>query len=269
MRVALFVPCYVDQLRPAVGLAALDLLEAAGCEVDFRPQATCCGQPFLTAGESRHATRLARTFLEVFRDADAEAVVVPSGSCVATVRGHLERLTGDRDAAALAARTRELCDFLDELGAGQRLPPPRRAFPRRVGLHSSCHALRELGLGTPSETRDTPRADPAARLLAAIPGLTLVDLARRDECCGFGGVFAIEEAAVSSRMGRDRLEDHARGGAEIVASSDVSCLLHLEGLARRNGPPLPMLHVAEILASVWRATDDADAEAATAPAAAG
>jgi L-lactate dehydrogenase complex protein LldE len=252
MRVALFVPCYVDQLRPAVGLAAADLLHAVGCEVAFLPDAVCCGQPFLTAGEPKAATRLAGRFLETFRD--SEAVVVPSGSCVATLRSHLARLTGDPEAPALAARTIELCAFLD---ARRVLPTPQRDFAHRVGLHSSCHALRELGLGTPSETRDAPRVDPAARLLSALPGLQLVDLARRDECCGFGGVFAVEEAAVSSRMGRDRLDDHARGGAEVIASSDVSCLLHLEGLARRAGRDLRMLHVAEILAASWLAADDA------------
>lgn len=253
MRVALFVPCYVDQLRPSIGLAALDLLEHAGCDPVFVGDAVCCGQPFVTAGETPRAAALANRFVDCFRD--AEAIVAPSGSCVATLRGHLARLSSDTRATHVASRTFELCEFL--VGREDR-PTPLAPFPGRVGLHASCHALRELGLGTPTETRTAPRPDPAATLLSEIPALHLVDLARRDECCGFGGVFAVEEAEVSSRMGRDRLDDHARSGAEIVTSTDVSCLLHLEGLARRRPGRPRMLHVAEILAAAWgdRAPDD-------------
>ena len=246
MRVALFVPCYVDQLRPSIGIAALDLLERAGCEPVFVGDAICCGQPFLTAGETPRAAALADRFVDCFQE--AEAIVAPSGSCVATLRGHLARLSRDARAADVASRTFELCEFL--VGREDR-PSALAPFPGRVGLHASCHALRELGLGTPTETRTAPRQDPAATLLAEIPALRLVDLARRDECCGFGGVFAVEEAEVSSRMGRDRLEDHARAGAEIVTSTDVSCLLHLEGLARRRPGGPRLLHVAEILAAAW------------------
>lgn len=259
MRVALFIPCYVDQLRPEVGVATLDLLESLGCEVLFRPEVTCCGQPFLTAGETAHAARLAGAFTRLLGDCDT--VVIPSGSCAATVRGHFERLTGSREAAAIAAKTTELCAFLARLDERGALPPPSRRLDRRVGLHTSCHALRELGLGTPTETREPPRIDPAAQLLGRIPGLRLVDLTRRDECCGFGGVFAIEEAAVSARMGQDRLEDHARGGADLLVSSDVSCLLHLEGLARREGRPLAFRHVAEVLADAWLPADGVRASA--------
>ncbi len=246
MRVALFVPCYVDQLRPSVGLAALELLEQVGCTPFFEPDVVCCGQPFITAGESPRAGALAQRFVETLRN--AEAIVAPSGSCVATIRSHLARLSSDPEAGAIAERTFELCDFL---ARRPTRPAPVTAYPYRVGLHASCHALRDLGLGTPTETRSAPRADPAATLLAEIPELRLVDLARRDECCGFGGVFSVEESAVSSRMGRDRLDDHARGGAEVVTSTDVSCLLHLEGLARRREAGPRMLHVAEILALAW------------------
>jgi L-lactate dehydrogenase complex protein LldE len=122
------------------------------------------------------------------------------------------------------------------------------AFPQRVALHASCHALRELRLGSPSETREPPRLDPARELLKRVPGLELVALTRPDECCGFGGVFAVEEEAVSCRMALDRLADHAAARAEVVTSTDVSCLLHLEGVARRRGFPLRLLHVAEIVA---------------------
>ncbi len=244
MRVALFIPCYVDQLRPEVGLATLALLRSVEIEPAFPLDQTCCGQPFLTAGETRQARRLMRRASEVFRDFDH--VVAPSGSCVATLRRHAARLVGDDAARALGERTSELCEFLID----QSLDPPfESAFPHRVGLHASCHALRELRLGTPSETREPVRPDPAATLLSRLPGITFADLARRDECCGFGGLFSVVEADVSTRMGLDRLEDHRRGRAEVICSTDVSCLLHLEGLDAHERHPLRAMHVAEILAA--------------------
>ncbi|MGB0617978.1 MAG: (Fe-S)-binding protein [Myxococcota bacterium] len=241
MSIALFVPCYVDQLKPRVGLAALDLLRAAGFDVEVLDGLPCCGQPLLTAGEERLARDVATRFVEGTRAFDS--VVTPSGSCASTLEIHGRRLVPDPPGGR--ARVVELTRFLSENGA---LPGPPTEFPRRVGLHASCHALRELRQGTPSETREQARTDPAAALLTEIPGLELIDLTRRDECCGFGGVFAVEEEAVSTRMGLDRLSDHRRGRAEVLTSTDVSCLLHLEGLARREGPPLEVLHVAEILA---------------------
>jgi len=243
MHVALFVPCYVDQLKPEVGLAALDLLEGAGFEVDFPERQTCCGQAFLTAGEVEHARRLGHRYAEVF--ADYDAIVTPSGSCAATIRRHLPAWQPGAAAERVAERTVELCAFLHSQAAPDSV---RGRFPHRVGLHASCHALRELRLGTPSETREAARVDPARALLSQLDDIALVDLSRRDECCGFGGVFAVEEEAVSCRMGLDRLADHRRADAEVLTSTDVSCLLHLEGLARRRDMPLRVMHVAEILA---------------------
>lgn len=243
MKIGLFIPCYVDQLRPEVGLAVVSLFDALGIDFDFPQAQTCCGQPFLTAGEHREAARLGRRFAEVF--ADYDLVVTPSGSCAANLRRHLPQLVPGSQAEQTASKTRELCEFLVE---SEALHGVAGRFPRRVGFHASCHALRDLRHGRPSESREPPRPDPAHQLLGALAGLEFVDLARRDECCGFGGLFAVEEEAVSCRMGLDRLADHTRAGAEIVTSTDVSCLLQLEGLARRRGSPLEFLHVAEILA---------------------
>lgn len=259
MRIGLFIPCYVDQLRPAVGIATVRLLESLGLAFEFPEAQTCCGQPFLTAGERGHARRLGERFVDVF--AGYDVVVTPSGSCAATLRGHLAELVRDPRAQALAARTRELCEFLVERDVA---PDHAGHFPHRVALHASCHALRELRHGRPSESRgggdgaDGAVLDPARRLLEAQSGLALVPLSRSDECCGFGGIFCIEEEAVSCRMGRDRLADHARAGASVVTSTDVSCLLHLEALARRQGSPLVFRHVAEILAESWLGPDGAD-----------
>jgi len=242
LAIALFVPCFVDQLRPEAGLAALDLLAAQGCTVEVPRDQTCCGQAFLTAGRSEEARRLARRFVDVFDG--FEAIVTPSASCAATVRHRLAAQTGDARAGAVAARTFELCEYLvDRLGVsalGGRLD-------LRVGLHASCHALRELSLGAPSERMEPGRSDPARVLLSSIEGVELVQLTRPDECCGFGGVFAVAEEAVSCRMGRDRVADHRDAGAEVIASTDVSCLLHLDGIARREGVPLRTAHVAELI----------------------
>ncbi len=244
MKVGLFIPCYVDRLRPEVGLAVVRLLDALGIDFHFPEDQTCCGQPFSTAGEREHAAQLARRFDAVF--AAHDVIVTPSGSCTAFLHRHAPTAgTGRGPGDAASGRTRELCEFLVEAGALRGLAG---RYPRRVALHASCHALRELGHGQPSESRAPGRPDPARQLLAALEGLELVALARRDECCGFGGLFAIEQDAVSARMGLDRLADHAQAGAEVVASSDVSCLLQLEGLARRRGSPLVFRHVAEILA---------------------
>jgi L-lactate dehydrogenase complex protein LldE len=243
MRVALFIPCYVDQLWPRAGLATVRLLERHGVEVAFPEEQTCCGQPMANAGMAAAAEPLARRFLEIFRGYDA--VVCPSGSCTSMVRNHYDTFLAGADGfAQLKARTYELCEFLVDVlgvkGADGR-------FPHRVALHQSCHGLRELGLGVSSE-RLLPRTNKVEGLLRSLAGIELVPLSRPDECCGFGGTFAVVEEAVSALMGRDRIADHARAGAEIVTGTDVSCLMHLEGLARREGSPLRFMHVAEVMA---------------------
>ena len=243
MKVALFIPCYVDQLHPAVGLSTARVLERMGCEVVFPEDQTCCGQPMANAGFAEDAAPLARRFLKVFHG--HEAVVCPSGSCTSMVRNHYRGLVGDDPRyPALRAATYELCEFLvDVLRVGR----VRGRYPRMVGLHLCCHGLRELRLGSGSE-RPVAAFDKVALLLRSLDGLELVSLSRPDECCGFGGTFAVAEEAVSCLMGRDRIADHLRAGAEEVTGTDVSCLMHLEGLARRAGTRLVFRHVAEILA---------------------
>ena len=242
MRVALFVPCYVDQLGPDVAWAALELLEKLGLDVDVPDAQTCCGQPLINTGASAAAEPLAHNFDALIRD--YEHVVSPSGSCVATLRQH-GRWFGER----ARPRVYELSEFLlDVLGAASF----DVEFPFRVALHQSCHALRELGLGAASELAALPveqRAQDRARtLLAGVRGLNLVEPARVDECCGFGGGFCIAEADVSARMGQDRVEDFAQAGAEVITSTDLSCLLHLDGVLRRQGRNIAVMHLAQILA---------------------
>jgi L-lactate dehydrogenase complex protein LldE len=244
MRVALFIPCYVDQLYPRVGLATAELLERLGVEVVYPEEQTCCGQPLANAGFGEDAAALARRFLQVFDGFDH--VVCPSGSCTSMVRTHYPELIGGEPALErVRSRTFELCEFLVDV---LRLEQLDGRFPHKVLVHQSCHGLRELGLGVPSE-RLAPRAPgKVEQLLSGLAGIQLLSTARPDECCGFGGSFAVVEEAVSCLMGRDRLAEQLAAGAEIVTGTDVSCLMHMEGLARRQGHPLRFRHVSEILA---------------------
>ena len=250
MKVGLFIPCYVEQLYPSVGLATVEVLERLGVEVDYPEGQTCCGQPMMNAGCGDAARPLVERFLEIF--GGYEHVVCPSGSCVAMVRAHYRGLVSDdrrEPIARLGRATYELCEFLVDVLHVERATG---RFAHKVGLHQSCHGLRELRLGSGTERRIAPFSK-IATLLGGLEGIELVDLARPDECCGFGGTFAVSEEAISCAMGRDRVADHERGGAEIMTAADMSCLMHLDGLIRRDRRPLRVMHVAEILAEAARA----------------
>lgn len=244
MRVNLFVPCYVDQLYPQIARATVAVLERAGCKVAFDPRQTCCGQPMSNTGCAPEAAAAARRHLDIFR---GSVTVSPSASCVSQIRRHAAELgldLSDEDRQTMAA-TYELTEFLVahrgtvELGA---------RFPHKVALHKSCHGLRELGLGAMSERRDGAGPSPAETLLGKVAGLTLVTQERADECCGFGGTFAVSEARLSARMGEDRCTAIAAAGADYFTGTDASCLMHLDGIAARRGSGPRAIHVAEILA---------------------
>jgi L-lactate dehydrogenase complex protein LldE len=237
MNVALFAPCFIDQLYPHVAIAALQVLERLGVTVAVPEGAVCCGQPAANAGFEHDGDGALARFVSTF--APYDRVIVLSGSCAMHVRAHA--------ASGVASRTTELCTFLhDEIGL-DALASLGASFPQRVGVHIGCHALRGLGVARPSEILASP-FDKVRAILGTVRGLTIADLARADECCGFGGTFAAAEPAVSAKMGRDRLRDYQRGGATAIVSTDMSCLMHLGGLARRAELTLPMLHVAELLA---------------------
>lgn len=245
MRVALFVPCYVDQLAPDTAMATLRVLESVGCEVHYDPEQTCCGQPFLNLGALRETRGLAERHAARFRGFDA--VVSPSASCVATIRAHYPKLGLS---GMLPARTFELGEFLvRKLGRTQL----GARFPRRVAILQSCHGVRTLGLARASELGPAgkARAGPGTteQLLNQVTGLRLVTPERADECCGFGGAFSLKLPEVSARVGRARLTALQECGAEVVTGTDTSCLLHLEGLRRRLGFGPEPVGLAEILAS--------------------
>lgn len=244
-RVALFVPCYLDQVHPGVAMATVTVLRHAGIEVDYDPRQTCCGQPMANTGCASDAAVLARRHLDIFKD---QVTVSPSASCVSMISHHYHDLgltLSDRDEQTMA-QTFELSDFLvnqcgvDDCGA---------TFPHVVALHRSCHGLRELGLGPMSERAGAQPVGTAEKLLSKVQGLSLVQPKRADECCGFGGTFAVAEATLSSRMGCDRLDDFTQCGAEWITATDMSCLMHLDGLASRRGTGPRAIHLAEILAS--------------------
>jgi len=247
-QVGLFIPCYVDQLYPQVGLATVDLLEHFGCEVVFPEQQTCCGQPMANTGCVQDARPLAERFLQIFEP--YQYVVAPSGSCVAMVRRHYEEyFHNDPRYLALRDKTFELSEFFVDVLKVQRI---EGAFPHQVGMHQSCHGLRELRLASDSEMV-VPPFNKTRQLLEGLEGIRFSELSRADECCGFGGTFAVAEEAVSCMMGNDRVHDHQQAGTEVLTANDMSCLMHLEGLIHRQKIPMKVLHVAEILVAAIRA----------------
>ena len=242
MQVALFIPCYVDQFYPHVGMAVVRVLERFGVEVAFPTAQTCCGQPMANTGCVDDARPLAFKFLNIFREFDY--VVCPSGSCTAMVRLHYnEFLKGQDGFDELKAKTFELSEFLTDVLKVDKI---EGRFPHKVGIHQSCHGLRELRLAKSSELVAQSFSKPRS-LLESLEGIELVTLQRPDECCGFGGTFAVGEEAVSCMMGNDRIHDHESAGADVITGVDMSCLMHLEGLIRRQDKPMRVMHLAEIL----------------------
>ena len=246
MRVALFATCVNDAVLPSAAVATVRLLERLGVDVAFPERQSCCGQPQFNTGYRKLAEPLLLRMARAF--ADYEFVVTPSGSCTAMVRDNYPRIGAKAEAegrggqlaeaaAALAPRVLELTEFLvDVLG----VTDVGAYFPHRVTYHPSCHGLRMLGLG------ERPLA-----LLRAVKGLELVELPGAEECCGFGGTFAVKNPDVSSAMGQDKLRNAMSTGARVLCGADNSCLLHLGAMLGRHGTdgPLRVIHLAEILAS--------------------
>ncbi|MFH1304335.1 MAG: (Fe-S)-binding protein [Planctomycetota bacterium] len=242
-QVGLFIPCYIDQLYPQVGIATLKILEHFGCDVKYPESQTCCGQPMANTGCTNEVEPLAKRFLEIFKSYDA--VVCPSGSCVSMVKHHYaEYFTDNPEYEALKGKTFEFCEYLTNILGVKKLAG---RFPHKVGLHQSCHGLRELRLASDSEIVG-PQFGTARALLESIDGVEVTTLQRPDECCGFGGTFAVAEEAVSCMMGEDRVHDHEQAGTEVLTALDMSCLMHLSGIIRRQKKPIRVMHISEIFA---------------------
>ena len=241
MKVGLFIPCYVDALYPEVGVSTYKLLRHLGVDVDYPEKQTCCGQPMGNAGFQQKAGKLVSKYDELFSKYDY--VVAPSASCAAYVRLFHPQIVGHECEAA--KKTTDVVEFLHDVLKVKSLPAK---FPHKVSIHNSCHGVRELGLSSPSE-RNVPRFNKVRNLLEIVEGITVVEPERPDECCGFGGMFSVEEPDVSTRMGLDKLRRHIATGAEFITGPDSSCLMHMQGIAGKQQMPIRFIHVVQILAA--------------------
>jgi L-lactate dehydrogenase complex protein LldE len=242
MRIGLFVPCYVDAFEPQVGIDTLHLLERLGLEVDYPYDQTCCGQPMTNTG--CHAESAATEALFVKNFAPHDYVVCPSGSCAHQVRYNLDAIPQTDEVKAVRSKTYELVEFLHDILKVDAFPWAE--FPHKVTLHNNCNTLRGLGIASMSELNETAFSKPLA-LLQKVRGIEMVEIARPDECCGFGGTFSVFEEGVSAKMGHDKVRDQVSAGAAYVTSSDSSCMMHQKGCAQRADLPLKFIHIAQIL----------------------
>lgn len=242
MKIGLFIPCYVNAVYPEVGVATYKLLTHFGLDVDYPVEQTCCGQPMANAGFEKKAIPLAKDFDKRFEKFDY--IVAPSASCAVFAKENFPKLLG-KDGSKTHGKVYEVCEFLHDILKVEKLPGK---FAHKVSLHNSCHGVRELYLSSASEL-NIPRYSKVKDLLALVEGVEVADPAKVDECCGFGGMFSIEETAVSVCMGQDKLKSHIATGAEYITGADSSCLMHMNGIVQREKLPVKFIHVVQILAA--------------------
>lgn len=242
-KVGLFVTCLVDLTRPAVGFAAVKLLDDAGCDVAVPAAQTCCGQPAYNSGDSKDAAAIARQVMDAF--AGFDFVVVPSGSCAGTIKVHYPEMFADdpgllERANDLAARTFELTTFLTEI---MKIETVSERYSGIATYHDSCSGLRELGI------KSQPRA-----LLSRVEGLEIRELQTAETCCGFGGLFCVKYPDISEKMVDAKAEDIETTGADTLLGGDLGCLMNMAGRLQRRGCEIKVRHIAEVLAGM---TEDA------------
>lgn len=238
-RVQLFIPCFVDQLYPETGMNMVKVLEKLGCEVSYNTKQTCCGQPAFNAGYWNEARSVAKKFVGDF--AGEEYVVGPSGSCTGFVRNNYDRLLENSpshvDSQGLGKRMYEFTEFLvdvlkvEDIGA---------SFDGKATYHDACGALRECGI------KRAPR-----KLLENVNGLELVEMKECETCCGFGGTFAVKYEPISIGMAQTKVQSAMDTGADFMISTDVSCMMHIQGYIDNHKLPMRTLHIADVLASGW------------------
>ena len=246
MKVSLFVTCLVDQMWTSIGVSSVEVLRRVGCEVEFDRRQTCCAQPAFNTGYREEARQVAQRFITIFEDSDAEAIVSPSGSCVAMVSHYPELFSGDQQwlqrAQSVAAKTHELSSFLirvlkiDDVGA---------SWSGRLTWHDACHGLRDLNLKTEPRT-----------LLRNVRGAEFVEMDHADACCGFGGTFSVKYPEISVAILDQKIEAIERAGVQAVISGDASCLMQIGGRLSRNGSKVRVMHLAELLAATDLADED-------------
>lgn len=244
MKVGLFIPCYVNTIYPEVGIASYKLLNYLGVEVDYPLEQTCCGQPMANAGFEEKAIPLANQFEKLF--GQYEYIVAPSASCAAFVKENYPRLTKKGEhLCQTSEKIYDLCEFIHDILNVDKLPG---RFPHKVSIHNSCHGVRELHLSSASEL-NIPRYSKIKDLLSLVEGIEVLEPQKVDECCGFGGMFSIEEPEVSVCMGQDKINNHIATGAEYITGADNSCLMHMQGIVNRKNLPVKFIHVIQILAA--------------------
>lgn len=244
MKVGLFIPCYVNAIYPEVGVASYKLLSYLGVDIDYPVEQTCCGQPMANAGFEKDAIPLAKSFNRLF--ADYDYIVAPSASCVAFVKeNHPKLLEKDACACKTSGKIYDICEFIHDILKPESLPSK---FPHKVSIHNSCHGVRELHLSSPSEL-NIPRYSKIKDLLSKVEGIEIFEPNKPDECCGFGGMFSIEEPSVSVNMGEDKVKNHIATGAEYITGADSSCLMHMQGIVERQKLEIRFIHVIQVLAA--------------------
>ena len=237
MNVHVFIPCFIDQLYPDAGFNTIKVLEKVGCTVHYNPKQTCCGQPAFNAGYWGEAKEVCNKFLEDFQD--AEVIVVPSASCTGFVKNYYSKIydnaPNQKEIKQFQSKVFELSDFLihqlhvEDVGA---------TFNGKVAYHDSCAALRECNLKTEPKT-----------LLSNVKGLELVEIKENETCCGFGGTFSVKFEGISTAMGEQKVNHIVDTKADYLVSTDLSCLMHLNGIIQKKGHTIKSLHLADILAS--------------------
>ncbi len=237
MKLGLFIPCYINQLYPHVAVATLELLKKLGVEnITYPLEQTCCGQPLANSGFAEEAKEVGVKFIKIFSEFDY--VICPSGSCTSMVKNHYPHLLKLEHQIKIM----ELSEFIYDVLKIKKL---KGKYQKKIAFHQSCHGLRELRLASSSEMVGLAFGKTEA-LLRSIEGVEIVELKRKDECCGFGGTFAVAEEALSIAMGESRIADHLQAGAEEITAIDMSCLMHLQGLVQRQNISLSVKHIAEI-----------------------
>ncbi len=244
MKVGLFIPCYVNAIYPEVGVATYKLLYHLGLDIDYPVDQTCCGQPMANGGFEDKAIPLAKIFDKLFEKYDY--VVAPSASCAAFVKeNHPILLEKEGHLCQTSGKIYDVCEFLHDIIKVNKLPGK---FPHKVSIHNSCHGVRELHLSSASEL-NIPKYSKIKNLLSLIDGVEVFEPQKVDECCGFGGMFSIEETSVSVCMGQDKLKNHIATGAEYITGADSSCMMHMQGIVGREKLPIKFIHAVQILAS--------------------
>lgn len=239
MKVSLFITCLIDQLCPKVGTSAVEVLRRAGCEVVFDERQTCCGQPAFNTGYRQEARKFAERFIEIYEEADADAIVSPSGSCTAMIKHFHELFPDDekwrRRAENIATKTHEFGGFLvNEL----KLEDVGASFEGRITWHDACHGLRDLNL------RNEPR-----KLLNNVRKAEFVELKNADVCCGFGGTFSVKFPEISTAILDNKIAAIEASDVRAVVSGDASCLMQIGGRLSRQNSKVKTMHIAELLAS--------------------